>query len=306
MARALAVAVGILALLVVGSVLDTLLWPGPLLTFFRPQLTLALALAAALALPVRRFGTAVGGLVVALLGVALLVPAVRDAGPEVPAEPATTVRLLALNLAHRNDDVAAVVGLIRRERPNVITFSELTPEWARALAPALASYRVRATEPREGAIGIGLYGRDALSQPRVVRLFGDERPSVEAALALPDGRRARILSVHPPSGLEPGSLAAHRDAFSALGAWAEERGPLAAICGDLNAVPWMRTLRATVERGGLRAIVPGGPVGGSWPRVPRRLRAPIDGCLVGSDLRARAELGPDVGSDHLPLLVELG
>jgi endonuclease/exonuclease/phosphatase (EEP) superfamily protein YafD len=40
--------------------------------------------------------------------------------------------------------------------------------------------------------------------------------------------------------------------------------------------------------------------------VPRPLRAPIDGCLVGGGLGARAELGPDVGSDHLPVLVELG
>jgi endonuclease/exonuclease/phosphatase (EEP) superfamily protein YafD len=304
--RAASAAVATLGVLVVGSALDTRLWPGPVLSFFRPQLALALALAATLAFAAGRWRTGLAGVALALLGAALVLPAVRDPAPEPPVEGAPTVRLLALNLTHRNDDVAPVVDLIRRERPDVVTFSELTPEWARALAEALAPYPVRAAEPREGATGIGLYGGDALREPRVVRLFGDERGSVEARLALPGGRRGWLLSVHPTSGLEPGTLRAHRDSFSALAVWAEERGPLAAVCGDLNAVPWMGTLRQTLERGGLRAAVPGGPLGGSWPRVPRPLRAPIDGCLVGTGLRARARLGPDVGSDHLPLLVELG
>lgn len=299
-------AVAVLGLAVVGGALETWLWPGPALAFFRPQLTLALALAALLALLADRHRAAVAGFAVAVAGAALLLPAARGRA-EPPAPGTATVRLLALNLTYHHDDVEAVAELIRRERPDVITLSELTPEWNAGLSPALAPYAVRATEAHEGKDGIGLWGRElALREPQVVRLTEDARPSVQATLELPDGRRVPLLVVHAVSGLEYGELGAHRRSFDALGEWAAEHGPLAAVCGDLNAAPWSRSLRRTLGRGGLRTAIPGGPLWGSWPKLPRPLRVPIDGCLVGEDLRARAESAPDVGSDHLPVLIELG
>jgi endonuclease/exonuclease/phosphatase (EEP) superfamily protein YafD len=304
--RLLPILVGVLALFVLGGVLDTRLWPGPVLALFRPQLTLALALAATLAILLRRPRTALAGFAIAVLGAILLLPAVRGPRAEAPAPGAETVRLLALNLWSRNDDVAAVAGLIRRERPDVVALTELTPAWARALSPVLTAYPVRAAEPRAGASGVGLYGREALSDMSVVRLFGDDRPSVQAVLTLPNGRRAALVVVHPISSLKPGDVATHRRSLAALGAWAETRAPRAAVCGDLNATPWMRSLRRVLEQGRLGAALPGGPFAGSWPAVFPPFRVPIDGCLVGAGLRARAELGPGVGSDHLPVIVELG
>ena len=304
--RFASILVGVLGALVLGGVLDTLLWPGPILALFRPQLTLALALAAVLALATRSRRAALVGGAIAILGAALLLPAVRGPAPEPPAAGAPTVRLLVLNLWRRNDDVAAVAQLIRRERPDAVALIELTSAWERALGPALSQYPLRAAETDEGAAGIGLYGGKVLGNPTLVRLFEDGRASVEAALTLPGGRRASLLLVHPTTGLLPGKLGTHRSSLDAVGTWAAERGRRVAVCGDLNAAPWMRSLRRTLDRGGLRAAFPGGVLDGSWPALPRPLRAPLDGCLVGAGVRAHAELGPGVGSDHLPVLVELG
>jgi endonuclease/exonuclease/phosphatase (EEP) superfamily protein YafD len=304
--RIVSILVGIFALLVLVSALDTLLWPGPPAAFFRPQLTVALVLAAGLAAVARRHRAALAGAAVAVLGGVLVVPALLTRQAEPPPAGSPSVRLLALNLWYENDDVEAVAALIERERPDVVALTELTPFWDEALAPTLEAYPSRAAEPREGSIGIGLFGRELLADPEVVRLFDDERASVEGVLSLPDGREAPLLVVHPASGLEPGSVELHRSSLAAIARWADERGPLASVCGDLNATPWLRSLRRTLARADLRAALPGGPLGGSWPRLPRPLRVPIDGCLVGAGVRARAELGPDVGSDHLPVLVELG
>jgi endonuclease/exonuclease/phosphatase (EEP) superfamily protein YafD len=307
-ARVASTLVGVFALLVVAGALDTLLWPGPGAAFFRPQLTVALLAAAVLAAAARRPRVALAGGAVALVGGVLVVPALVTRQAEAPADGARTVRVLALNLWYRNDDVAAVAALIEREQPDVVALTELTPFWARELVPVLDGYPSRALEAREGSVGIGLYGRELLRDPAVVRLFPDGRASVEGLLSLPDGREAPLLVVHPASGLEPGSLGVHRRSLAAIARWAEQRGPRAAVCGDLNATPWLRSLRRTLAHADLSVAMPRGPLGlgGTWPRVPRPLRAPIDGCLVGAGLRARAELGPDVGSDHLPVLVELG
>jgi endonuclease/exonuclease/phosphatase (EEP) superfamily protein YafD len=119
------------------------------------------------------------------------------------------------------------------------------------------------------------------------------------------GRAGQLLVVHPPGALLPGDVDTHEHELAAFGEWAREHGPRSAVCGDLNAAPWTRSLRDALAEGELRAALPGGFFAGSWPRLPSPLRVAIDGCLVGRGLKARAELGPGVGSDHLPVLIEL-
>jgi endonuclease/exonuclease/phosphatase (EEP) superfamily protein YafD len=299
----LPVIIGVLAAAVVGGLLDGVVWPGDPLALFRPQLTLLLLALSLLALATGSRRVALGGLATAALGAALLVPAVRDPEPESPGE-RPTVKVLALNLWHRNDDADAVANLIRRERPDVVALLELTPAWRRALAASLRPYATRAAEPASGSTGVGLYGRAHLREPEVVRLTDEGRPAVEARLDLA-GRTASLLVVHPPGTLLPDDARRHERELAAIGAWAREQGPGSVVCGDFNATPWMRSLRDVLSDGDLLAALPGGLFAGSWPALIPPLRVAVDGCLVGSGVRARAELGPRAGSDHFPVLVEL-
>lgn len=305
MRRAIVILVAVLATSVAGGLLDGIVWPGTALALFRPQLTLVLLVATVVALALGPRWVGIAGLGLAVLGVALLVPALTDPRPEPPIDDRPVVRVLALNLWARNDDVDAVSRLIERERPDVVALSELTPAWARALAPVLREHRVRATAPGPGTSGIGLYGRGPLRGAVVVRVPRGGRHALEGRIALPDGRTAWLLVTHPPSALLPGDQGAHEEALSAIGGWARAHGSSAVVCGDLNAPAWTRSLRRALAAGDLRALLPGGLVAGSWPALPPPLRISIDGCLVGRGVRARAELGPRVGSDHLPVLVEL-
>lgn len=304
MRRLLAILIGVLVGAVAGGLLDGIVWPGPPLALFRPQLTLALLVVALLAVAVGPRRTAIVGIAVAALGVALLVPALRDPEPEPPPAAGLTVKVLTLNLWHRNDDVSAVAKLIGRERPDIVALVELTPAWQRALAPALRPYRVRAVEASTGSTGIGVYGRAHLRDPEIVWLGEGTRPAVQARLDVL-GRVGRLLVVHPTGALLPGDVGAHERELAAIGEWARAHRPRNAVCGDLNAAPWTRSLRDVLAEGGLRAALPGGLYLGSWPALPPPLRVAIDGCLVGTGFQARAEFGPRVGSDHLPVLVEL-
>lgn len=288
---------------VAGGLLDGVVWPGSALALFRPQLTLALLAVVLLALLVGPRLLAIGGMVVAVLGGVFLIPTLRAAEPEPPTSP-HALELLTLNLWHRNDDMSAVSELIRRERPDIVALIELTPAWARALAPVLRPYPIRAVEPSEGSTGIGVYARAHVRDADVVQLRDGARPAVEVRLDLL-GRAGQLLVVHPPGALLPGDGDAHEQELAAFGEWAREQGARSAVCGDLNAAPWMRSLRNVLEEGELRAALPGGFFAGSWPGLPRPLRVAVDGCLVGLGLKAHAELGPRVGSDHLPVLIEL-
>ena len=304
MRRLPVVVVGLLSGAVVGGLLDGIVWPGSALALFRPQLTLLLVLGALVALVLRDRRAAIAGIAIASLGGVLLIATLRDPEAEPPPAGSRTVKVLTLNLWHRNDDVAAVAELIRRERPHIVALLELTPRWSRALAPALRPYRTRAVEPREGSIGIGLYARAHLGDPRLVRPVAGGRRAVEARLELAD-RAGALLVAHPPGVLLPGTGAAHERELAAIGDWARRHGKLSVVCGDLNAAPWTRSLRDARAKGALRAVFPGGLFAGSWPALVPPLRVAIDGCLVGEGIKARAELGPRAGSDHLPVLVEL-
>jgi len=45
----------------------------------------------------------------------------------------------------------------------------------------------------------------------------------------------------------------------------------------------------------------------SWPTWSSLLRVPLDNCLVSSRVVVTAHRdGPDIGSDHRPLVVDLG
>ncbi|GAB4517134.1 MAG: hypothetical protein Tsb0019_16780 [Roseibium sp.] len=90
---------------------------------------------------------------------------------------------------------------------------------------------------------------------------------------------------------------------------AENGGNILAI-GDWNSAPWSARFQETLERNGLKTAYPDG-----WPQTTRFffsyrlhwiLGAPVDQFAVSSDLKvADVRLGPDIGSDHLPLIVEL-
>jgi endonuclease/exonuclease/phosphatase (EEP) superfamily protein YafD len=71
-------------------------------------------------------------------------------------------------------------------------------------------------------------------------------------------------------------------------------------------VPWSQPLRRLTSATGLRSVHDSYGLGGTWPTGIPLLRVPIDNCLVSEGLIALdRRLGPDVGSDHFPLIVDL-
>ncbi|PVB60347.1 endonuclease [Labrenzia sp. 011] len=91
---------------------------------------------------------------------------------------------------------------------------------------------------------------------------------------------------------------------------AEKDGPVLAI-GDWNSSPWSARFQQFLTDNGLKTAYPG-----RWPQTTRFfydyrlhwiLGAPVDQFAVSDDIQVLSvSTGPDIGSDHLPLIVELG
>ncbi len=76
--------------------------------------------------------------------------------------------------------------------------------------------------------------------------------------------------------------------------------------GDLNNTPWGSAFRKMVEGTGLRDSGLGMGLQRSWPVGFWPLALPIDHFLVSERVRVLDRwMGPDVGFDHYPLVVDV-
>jgi endonuclease/exonuclease/phosphatase (EEP) superfamily protein YafD len=98
----------------------------------------------------------------------------------------------------------------------------------------------------------------------------------------------------------------HQQDLRALAAARAGWDDRALLCGDLNTPPWSGPLRRLMQQAHLSDSHRGYGLESSWPTWAWPLRVAIDNCLVSPGLAVVARgTGPDLGSDHFPLTVEL-
>jgi endonuclease/exonuclease/phosphatase (EEP) superfamily protein YafD len=295
-------AVWFLGALTLLGLLDPLSSYLELLTVFRVQYAALLLLAVAVALSVRLPRVALAALL--LVGVNLAVVAPTWVSP--PTEAATrpgSLSMLLINLESGNNRHADVSSLINETSPDVVGLVELTPTWAGALAPTLSRFPYRKIEPQRGAYGIGLYSKLDFRRATVEHFPSDGPASVVARFDLVGDPFTLLLThVHTPFA---GNI--HRRQFDALADSRERLGERLAICGDFNTVPWSSSFHHLSSDGDLSDAHRGQWLEGSWPSWSALVRVPIDNCLISDGVTVlEQEHGPNVGSDHLPLLIRFG
>jgi endonuclease/exonuclease/phosphatase (EEP) superfamily protein YafD len=274
-------------------------WRADLLTHFTmPALLVTLVVLAALVRRQPRIALALG-----CLALWQAVPLWRYSGsnPVRREERATArLRLLMVNVLVENTRYADVTALIQRERPDILGLIEVTPAWISALA------EVRAAYPYGVASATGTDGLVLWFRERPERIDPPERPLPGASPFLHSelrfaGRMRHLWLVHPTMPFVRKDL----PELPALGAVVGRTPGSRIVIGDLNTTegsPWFADfVRAT----GLRDSRLGFGRQPSWPAdMPYRIT--LEHALVSADLAVvTRRLGPEIGSDHLPLILEL-
>ncbi|HEY8377711.1 MAG TPA: endonuclease/exonuclease/phosphatase family protein, partial [Nannocystis sp.] len=265
----------------------------------------ALALVLAAALRLRRWALLAG----LLLAAELTQVAPLWFGRAEPAGPAV-LRLLHFNLLSQNPHKDDVVAWIAATGADLVLALEVDPAWAEALA-RVPGYDVLEVVPRRDNFGIALLvrhdRRDMVSETSQDDLLHGI-PALVAELSI-DGRTIALLGVHPPPPIDAGHAAARDFALRAVGEWVQARrrgGAVPIVLGDLNATPWSAPLRRLLADTGLVDSQRGFGLQPSWPASGLFPRIAIDHCLHDRALTTVARaLGPALGSDHLPLRVDL-
>lgn len=297
MAGALVAIVAVpLTLLSVAAFFGGLDWRLDLVANARVQLWWVLGALTLVALPTRSRTAIVAAGLGAAVNLAVVVPLYLPAGGEPVGEP---VRILSFNLLSTNDRYEDVVAYIRETDPDVVFLHEGTALWEEALEgfflPDFEIVSGRTPDLIFGTIALVPEGAD------VVNLGFGSRQGRALEVRL-DG--LDVLGVHPlaPVSDRESSL---RDAQHASYAdWAAGRSA-AVVVGDFNATPWARPFRSLLRVGDLANSQRGFGVAPTW-EVGRIFALPIDHLVHTDDLVVTERVvGPDLGSDHRPLLVEV-
>lgn len=231
-------------------------------------------------------------------------PAVQPAAPAAGAT-AEPVSLISLNVLRFNEDTAPTIDYLRRRSADVVAVLEVVPHWADALDALADIYPHRLIEPRSDNFGIALLSRWPLVEPQIVDLGDTGYPSLVADIDRPAGR-FRCIAIHPYPPYSRTSSAMLVRSLHATAAAASSSPVPCIVAGDFNATPWSAGFRTFAAGSGLRDTALGRGVQPTWNARRPFVRIPIDHIFAPPTATVvRRTIGPDVGSDHLPVEAEL-
>lgn len=241
----------------------------------------------------------------ALINFAVLSP-YWAGGPARPTDETQRIRVMSVNVSTGNPHHHRLLAAIASIKPDLIVLTEVNERWLKDMAPLQGDFRHSVWEPREDNFGIALLSRLALGRPSVVYLGEAGVPSILAEVETEAGRLA-LLAMHtlPPASkvnthLRDGQLAAAARELEGI------KMPKLLV-GDLNTSPWSDVFARLCKQTGLQDCAKGRGLRPTWPTLLPPMLIPLDYCLVSPEFAvAEVRRGPNIGSDHYPLVVELG
>jgi|CXWL01.1.fsa_nt_gi endonuclease/exonuclease/phosphatase (EEP) superfamily protein YafD len=232
-------------------------------------------------------------------------------GPVPVAAPTSSagLKVLVVNIHLGNTDPSALLALIEQEAPDVVGILELTPDMSAKLTSLDDQYPHSQREPRDDPFGIAVWWRAADRSVEQISSPPLGFPSLRLTLIL-DGKPLNIWMTHPcpPMGAQMHAWRAQQlqELAARIAAMPGEH----VLAGDLNASPWsiayreLRTTTGMLDAGGASLPRPTWHGGGTLGWL---FAVPIDYALVTPGLSvSEYRIGPDIGSDHRPLIVHIG
>ncbi|MGB7347200.1 MAG: endonuclease/exonuclease/phosphatase family protein [Pirellulaceae bacterium] len=215
------------------------------------------------------------------------------------------VKILSANILQDNEDADALLRLIALQNPDIVVLLEVNERWINDIATLEASFEHHVLHPLENKYGLAIYSKLPIEESKVRAFVKETIPSIEAVVRLPNGHPVKFFAVHP-NPPRPGEDTTKRDAELVLVGREVQKDESTIVLGDMNDVGWSRTTDLFQEVSGLLDPRKGRGLYPTFNAHSFIWRYPLDHLFHSDDFRV-AELRtlPSIGSDHLPLWVEL-
>jgi len=225
------------------------------------------------------------------------------------------LQLLSANINVQNQSYSQVTSLVRKEKPDLAIFMEIDDLWVNKFKSFTDILPYAYTKPNPYNLGIAVYSKRPLENVSF-KLFGTpNNPSIVTNLTV-NGQVIYLIATHPlpPARLDYFHL--RNKQLDEISKYVKSLNTPVIMVGDLNITMWSPYYKRFEKKTGLRnarkgfGILPTWPTKPTFSRIPRfispLLWIPLDHCLISPEIRvANIRTNENIGSDHLPLSVEL-
>ena len=213
-------------------------------------------------------------------------------------------RLLTSNVLTSNHQHQRLIELVRAEQPDIVVVLEINADWARDLEQLAGEYQYRHLDPREHNFGIGILSKIPFTAVET-KLYGAiELPWIKTKFDLED-KSVELFAVHPvpPMGARHSKM--RNDEMMEVSSLFDP-STSRIMTGDFNMPPWSPWFaRVTSNSQTVDAARGFGPTR-TWEVFPTIVGGlKIDHALLSDDFQVHDfRVGPDIGSDHRPIIVD--
>jgi endonuclease/exonuclease/phosphatase (EEP) superfamily protein YafD len=240
------------------------------------------------------------GLAALLLGGSVLATLLLQPSPPKASHP--TLKVVSFNVLKTNDRRDEICSFIEKENPDVVVLSEINDKWSSHIARLRQAYPHVISSSRKKLRDVVILSRHPIG---TTGEGGFRKRRWAEAIFSVGGTTYRLTAVHtaPPTSAA-NSQGRNEQLLTIAGQLAGQ--PRTILCGDLNISPFSPWYAKMLETSGLTDTSSGAGFSPTWMCAFPPIAVPIDHILLSKDLSlVSRRVGPSLGSDHSPVIVEL-
>ena len=277
-------------------------WFFDLFSHFRVLYFIALASISIYLLILHYYKIAGTLLILAFSNLAVILPLFFGGQPAAP-KTADTMRAVQLNVNTQSGNPKLVGKFLEESTPDILILEEINDQWVTDLQWLVEFYPYSSIEEREDNFGICLLSKFPITKSEIVYIGDGSVPSIVATIDTPQGKLV-VIATHPPPPIGALYSQWRNSQLNELPEYTKIPLPTILI-GDLNVTPWNYHFKKLLKNSGLINSSQGRGIYPTWPNKKFILPIPIDHFLHSSSIYiANKMVGPSVGSDHRPIIVD--
>ncbi len=214
----------------------------------------------------------------------------------------TNFCMVSFNVLTENSRKADVAAYLANTNADIVVLPEVNQAWLDGLSALRDRSPYVVESPRRDNYGIALFSKfpivdsEVLFEPAAI-------PTISATVEI-DGRRVGIVGMHPVPPIGGRRTQLRNAQLKMFGQLLAKQPIPQIVAGDLNTSPWSAAFSDLTQPAQLADSALGRGIQPSWPAQVPLLRTPIDHILISPEfVVTQRTIGPQLGSDHLPVHV---
>lgn len=219
------------------------------------------------------------------------------------------IKILQFNVLYLNEELKNAIPWIIKQDADIVVLQEISEPRANELTELKNHYswsQIK-TNDRRKAFGMAIFSNLAVSKFDYIDI-GDGENNYSLTEFSINGGKLHMYEIHTQSPVTPLLFDQRNFELSVVAeAMSKDKAPYRMLVGDMNSTIYSPYLQNVMKKVGLHSAQQGYHLEGTWNSfLPPELCIGIDHILVSKQIKIeRREIGPDLASDHFPVITTL-